>query len=1174
MRTCAACRTSGQADSAAFCFGCGSAMTAPGCGSCGGNLPPGARFCPDCGASSGPAGSVLAAASPPASTGTARKITSVLFGDLVGFTTLSESRDPEEVRELLTAYFDECRAIVLRYGGELEKFIGDAVMAVWGLPVTREDDAERAVRAGIELVEGVAALGDRIGMPGLALRVGITTAEVAVTIGATGQGMVAGDPVNTAARIQSAAEPGEVWVDETTRSFTSSAIAYDDAGAHAMKGKAESVQLWAVRAVVAGSGGERHDLLESALVGRDRELRLVKEVFHRVEESLRPGLLVIDGEPGTGKSRLSWEFEKYVDGFEAGVLWHRGRCLSYGEGVAYYALAEAVRSRLSVLAGAEASAALETRDLLRYALAACVPDEAEREWIEARLGALLGVETGGSFAREDLFVAWTAFFKLVGLPGTATDRPQPVVLVLDDAQYADEGLLAFLEHLLAAADYPVFVLVLARPELLADHPALVGNRRVTVIHLEALSVSDMTRLLDGLVHGVPDAIRTELVTRAEGIPLYAIETVRSMVDQDLVVNRDGRHVLRDADTVDLSALTAPASLQALIAARLDTLPPEERRVVDQASVLGLVFTESGISALCDTPDLERVLAGLIRREVLRRDTGRLSSDFGSYRFVQGAVRQVAYGMLSRRDRKGTHLRVAQALGVELAARDDAYELAPIIAQHYLDAIDAVPHDPDVPELIRAASDHLERAADRAAALGAPAEAAAHLAMALSRCEPDHRQVVQGRLARQLRLAGAHAEAVEHATEALTGYRTSGDVVAAAPIAEDLVLSLVYGEIDLARAEKVAREQLELLPDSPEALEAKAALVTTLAAVLIRAGGSDEFGSLAAESLRLAELIGDPRQIADSWITYAISCMSNGLPHLGVTLLERAADVAGEHRAHRVRGIALVNLAAFTTYDDLPTALRHARAAVAAGRELGEEYMVAAAQANLAQILMLAGEWEEARAIAEAEEVATVMRFESDLLLRGMANARSLEWPSVSETGAEDPKSIEDSGTRALYYLDLALEAAGTRGPDAVTLALECLRTPSAVDELWTNWVLAANLVRTLGDAAAINEMLNILDVRGGPFPAGVRAQRFRLQAVAGLEDSSSPEVVEKAFRAALDAAREWGSPVQDAHIAADLGRWLRDQGRHDEAAVLLDQAREIYARLDAQGWLAGIDGPG
>jgi class 3 adenylate cyclase len=1171
VRTCGACGTVAPSDGAAFCFSCGSALVEdPTCSSCGAELPSGARFCPYCGATHG-AGHPVPEPAPEATrpTGSARKITSVLFGDLVGFTTLSESRDAEEVRELLTAYFDECRAVVTRYGGELEKFIGDAVMAVWGLPVTREDDAERAVRAGLELVERVQALGERIGMPGLDMRVGITTAEVAVTLGATGQGMVAGDPVNTAARIQSTASPGEVWVDETTRSFTSSVIAFEDAGSHAMKGKAEPMPLWRVRAVVAGAGGVlRDDGLEPQLVGRDRELRLVKEVFHRIEETLRPGLLVIDGEAGVGKSRLGWEFFKYIDGFEANVLWHRGRCLSYGDGVAYYALAEAVRGRLAIIAGSEDDE-LDNRQLLQRALTDLVPDDAvERDWLQPRLAALLGLESGASYPREDLYVAWTAFFKYVGL--WQAEVVQPVVLVVDDAQYADEGLLAFLEHLLAAADFPVFVLVLARPELLAEHPALVGNRRVTVVHLEPLSTPEMTGLLDGLVAGVPSAIREELVARAEGIPLYAIETVRSLVDQDLVVRRDGRYVLTDPDAVDLAALTAPASLQALIAARLDTLPVDERRVVDRASVLGLVFTDVGIQALCtDVGDLDGAIAGLARREVIRRETDRLSADFGNYRFVQGAVRQVAYGMLSRRDRKAAHLTVAGVLEAELATRSDASdELAPIIAQHYLDAIDAVPADPDVADLTRAASDQLERAADRAAALGAPREAARHLAMALSRCEPERRLTIQSKLARQFRMAGDHAEAVEHASAALKGFEAEGDVLAAATPAEDLALALVYGEGEFARAEAIVREQLGRLPDSRESLDARIALVTALAAAVLRMNDTEELKRLGEESMHLAEISGDPRQIADSWITYSLSAISDGLPQLSVTLLERAAEIAGEHRALRVRGIALVNLAGFASFDNLALGVSRARDAVATARELGDSYMGAFAHSNLALALVLTGAWDEALVAASTEDVRSFMVHETRTLRRMIGYGRGETWTEPADD-ADDEQAWEPPGDT-----DRALEALAAGSADAADLALAgAVKAEAAVtaDEFWMAWLFAAEVVRRAGRPEAMVRVLELVQDETKPWPSSIRAQRARLRAVAGSDGSLSVDAVEQSFRDAVDEARTWGSTLFEAHARADLGSWLLQHGREAEGADQLARAREFYESVGAHRWVDELD---
>jgi class 3 adenylate cyclase len=236
-----------------------------------------------------------------------RRVTSVLFADLVAFTTLAELRDSEDVRSMLTEYFEVCATIVRRYGGTVEKFIGDAVMAVWGVPTSHEDDAERAVRAGLELVNGVATLGERLDLPHLSLRVGIVTGEVAANLVATDQGMVAGDPVNTAARVQSAAGPSQVWVDATTRTLTAAAVTYFDAGEHVLKGKSDPVHLFRAGAVVAARGGsQRVDGLEAALVGRERQLRLLKELFHGTEETGRPAVVVLDGQAGVGKSRLGW----------------------------------------------------------------------------------------------------------------------------------------------------------------------------------------------------------------------------------------------------------------------------------------------------------------------------------------------------------------------------------------------------------------------------------------------------------------------------------------------------------------------------------------------------------------------------------------------------------------------------------------------------------------------------------------------------------------------------------------------------------------------------------------------------------------------------------------------------------------------------------------------------
>ena len=372
--TCPSCSAENVAG-AKFCIECGTRLTV-GCPSCGTVNAPGAKFCAECGTRlvDGPASdastrALVRATARPAEVAPVaqRRLVSVLFADLVGFTPFAEERDAEDVRETLSRYFELAREVVDRYGGTVEKFIGDAVMAVWGAPMAREDDAERAVRAGLDLVDAVRSLG-----PSIQARAGVLTGEAAVTLGATNQGMVAGDIVNTASRLQSAAAPGTVLVGDATVRASDRAIAFEPAGDQHLKGKAAPVPAWRALRVVAERGGRnRSEGLEAPFVGRDDELRLLKELFHATSREGRARLVSVVGPAGIGKTRMAWEFAKYADGLAETVWWHSGRSPAYGEGITFWALGEMVRERCGLV---ESDDEATTRARVGETLERFVPD--------------------------------------------------------------------------------------------------------------------------------------------------------------------------------------------------------------------------------------------------------------------------------------------------------------------------------------------------------------------------------------------------------------------------------------------------------------------------------------------------------------------------------------------------------------------------------------------------------------------------------------------------------------------------------------------------------------------------------------------------------------------------------------------------------------------------------
>ena len=755
-------------DGKRFCRHCAGSL-AGACSACGAQLEPDDRFCGECAAPAGAttaSGSSAAAAVQPVQSArvppptTELRHVSVLFCDLVGFTPLAEKRDPDEVRDLLSGYFELARAVVGRYGGVVEKFIGDAVMAVWGAPVAKEDDAERAVRAGLELVSAVAAYGSEHATE-LQARVGIVTGGVATT-DTPEEGLVIGDRVNTAARIQSVALPGTCYVEEATRAATAAAIAYVDAGEHELKGKAEPIRLFhATRVVAAVAGSQRSGVLEAPFIGRDRELHLVKELFHATAERDSARLVLVSGVAGVGKSRLAWEFFKYIDGLVGTVLWHAGRCLSYGEGVSYWALSEMVRARLQI---SEEDPQEVVAERLRTGLDRWIADASDREFIAPRLGQLLGLPTQKVLAREELFSGWRLFFERLA-------EHLPVAMVVEDLQWADAGMVEFLDHLLEwSGDHAIFLLVLTRPEG-ADKRGLGFSRRsVTTLPLDPLSDEVIGQLLDGLVSDLPALARARIIERAEGIPLYAVETVRSLLDKGVLTKGPDQalHLVGELGTLEI-----PPGLMALIASRLDALGPEERRVVKECSVLGGSFPRQAIEAVTDSeaPELDEILSSLVRKEVLTVRADKLSPERGQYAFTQSLIRSVAYDMLTRAERKTRHLRTATHL--RTAFPDEGAEVAEVIAAHLHDAYKAAGDDPEADELRAQAKGAYVIAAERAQSVGAPvaAEAAYLKAADLSADEAEQARITE-KAGQMAQLAGFNERALAHFEAAVAAHRAA------------------------------------------------------------------------------------------------------------------------------------------------------------------------------------------------------------------------------------------------------------------------------------------------------------------------------------------------------------------------------------------------------------------
>jgi predicted ATPase/class 3 adenylate cyclase len=1158
------------------------------CPNCGAEARPGARFCASCGAALDrlcpnghavtahdrfcvvcgvalvlPAAVQTPVAAPSREEPVAeRRLVSVLFADLVGFTSASEGRDAEETRELLSRYFDLAKTLIDRYGGTVEKFIGDAVMAVWGAPVATESDAERAVRAALDLVAAVPEL-----EAGLQARAAVLMGEAAVTLGADGQGMVAGDLVNTASRAQAAAPAGAVLVGEATRRATESAVVYEPAGAERLKGKADPVALWRALRVVSGVGGELKSVgLEPPFVGRERELKLIKELFHRCAAERRAHLVSVTGIAGIGKSRLVWEFYKYFDGIVEPVWWHRGRCLAYGEGVAYWALADMIRMRCRI--GEDENPA-SARQKLAATLDEQILDPEERAFVGPRLAHLLGLEEGGPGDRQDLFAAWRLFFERLS-------DSNPVVLAFEDLQWADASLLDFIEYLLEwSRDTPLFVVTLARPELQDRRPGWgAGQRQFSSLYLDPLSGQAMEDLLDGVVPGLPERLRDRILERAQGVPLYAVETVRMLLDRGLL--REEGSVYAPVEPID--TLEVPETLHALISARLDGLEAAERRLLLDGAVLGKTFTLAALSSLAalSPSELEPVLAGLVRKEILGLQSDPRSPERGQYGFLQDLVRHVAYETLSRRERKLRHLAAAAHLET-VVAEDD--ELAEVLASHYLAAVAAAPDAADTGELRAKAGGMLARAGERAGSLGAPDEGQRHYDQAAALAEdPLSAASLLERAGRLAIVANRTGQARERLERAIALYEAAEAAAASARV------SAALADVDLAEGRLVeAAARLELAVGQLERGGAGPELAAALAALgrmrLLAGHPSEAMGPLdraltIAEQLQLQEVFVEALTSKGTVLLWQSRLAEARIQ------LEAAAAVAREGQLYRSELRATNNLIVLLEASDrFQEMLELLDRALALARRRGDRAWDLRLSSGRVPCLILVGDWDSALTIAaeldglSSDEAVVAQLAEAAYVhcergQRAAADARL--------AGCEPLRESDNPKSRAIYAaIEARLQRARGRYAEALATAEQGLLTR---DELGiTDEHSKRLLVEAVESALALPELDRAAELLAIPaaIPPGqltpmLRAQSARLdarlEALRGRHDG-----VDERFRTAASILQELGVTFHEAVARLEHAEWLLGQGRPDDAEILFEEARSTFARLEATPWLERLD---
>jgi class 3 adenylate cyclase/tetratricopeptide (TPR) repeat protein len=905
------------------------------CPSCGCANAESAKFCSECGA---------ALRGPLPLRREERKTVTVVFADLVGSTARAERLDPEDVRAILAPYHDRLRTELDRFGGTVEKFIGDAVVGVFGAPVTHEDDPERAVRAALAIQEAIAELNESDRALDLQVRIGVNTGEALVALGARpelGEAMVAGDVMNTCARLQAAAPAGGILVGDSTSRLTERTIEYGEPQSVEAKGKAEPLAARIALAPRARHGVDVFQTGRASLVGRDRELELLAAALSRAREEKEAQFVTLVGVPGIGKSRLVYELSRIADDDPELIVWRQGRSLPYGEGVTCWALGEIVKAQAGILesdSAAEASVkiAATVRDLV---------EDAEVEWLERHLRPVVGLGGSGAWGgeqRAEAFAAWRRFFEALAVRG-------PAVLVFEDLQWADDGLLDFVDELAdRLVGVPLLVVCSARPELVERRPGWGGGKRnALTVSLGPLAGEDTARLLAALLEQsvLPAEEQTALLQRAGGNPLYAEEYARMLADGDA------------------AAVGVPETLQGVVAARIDALPEEEKRLLQQAAVLGKVFWTDALAVLTDAgqQSIEDLLYRLERKEFVRREQRSAVAGARQYVFVHALVRDGAYGQMPRAVRSEAHRRVAD--WIESLPADRAEDRAEMLAYHLVQAVEyARAAGLDVMELLPRTAQALREAGDRAWTLGSPMTALGLLEQAIAfdpTVADDPYLLLRLGRARLFAHGGGESE-LGRAAAALAGT----DPASAAEA------EITRGEVIWQRGEQEgafrhfdrAAALVEPLPTSLQ----KGWVLSNLARFLALAGHNREGGVLAERALAVAEELGDDELLGDVLNNRGI--VRSQLGQAGWRDdFERSLAIALERNAWRSHR-AYLNLAStlIAYAAELPRGVELLRGdlelVVRRGAGVQERWV----RGNLAEATFLLGLWDEALELAEGQ----------------------------------------------------------------------------------------------------------------------------------------------------------------------------------------------------------------